>query len=81
MVWLRAMKYGRVSARINASMAWPLNGAPSAHSKAEQRESKLVGEVGVCTKALQQRTRLVSAVRCPDPGLAHIFFWIASMDW
>jgi hypothetical protein len=26
-------------------MAWPLNGAPSAHPKAEQRESKLVGEV------------------------------------
>jgi hypothetical protein len=28
-----------------ASMDWPLNGAPSAHPKAEQRESKLEGEM------------------------------------
>jgi hypothetical protein len=51
----------------------PLNGAPSAHPKAGQRESKLVGEVGVCAKALQQQTGLVSTARCPDPGLAHNF--------
>jgi hypothetical protein len=66
LVWMAvAMKYGRVSARIN--------GAPSAHPKAEQRESKLVGEVGVFTKALQQRTGLVSTARFPDPGPAHNF--------
>ena len=34
---------------------------------AEQRESKLVGEVGVCAKALQQRTGLVSTTRCHVP--------------
>jgi hypothetical protein len=51
-----------------ASMDWPLNGAPSAHSKAEQRESKLVGEEEVCAKALQQRTGLVSTIRCHVSG-------------
>jgi hypothetical protein len=48
--------------------------------RAEQRESKLVGKVGVCAKAMQQRTRLVSTIRCHDPGLAHNFGlnpWIA----
>jgi hypothetical protein len=50
-----------------------LNGATSAHPKAEQRESKLGGEIGVCAKARQQRTRLVSTARCPDPGLRHNF--------
>jgi hypothetical protein len=40
---------------------------------AEQRESKFEGEVEVCAKALQQRTRLISTARCPDPGLRHTF--------
>jgi hypothetical protein len=43
-------------------MAWPLSGASGSGPRAEQRESKLVGEVEkVCTKALQQRTGLVKA--------------------
>jgi hypothetical protein len=54
-------------------MAWPLSGASGSGPMAEQRESKLVGEVEVCAKALQQRTGLVSTARCPDPGLAHTF--------
>ena len=55
-----AMKYGRVSARINGlAVVWRFGLRPR---MAEQRESKLVGEVGVCAKALQQRTRLVSTV-------------------
>jgi hypothetical protein len=34
---------------------------------------KLVGEVGVCAKALQQRTRLVSTIRChPTQGVSRI---------
>jgi hypothetical protein len=45
-------------------MAWPLSGASGSGPMAEQRESKLVGEVGVCAKALQQWTRLVSTTRC-----------------
>jgi hypothetical protein len=52
-------------ARINGP------GASGSDPMAEQRESKLVGEVGVCAKALQQWTRLVSTARYPDPGLAH----------
>jgi hypothetical protein len=65
-----------------ASMAWPLNGAPSAHPKAEQRESKLKGEIGVCAKALQQRTRLVSTIRCHVSGFVRSFGlgpWIADV--
>ena len=55
-------------------MAWPLSGASGSGPMAEQRESKLVGEVEVCAKALQQRTKLVGTARCPDPaGLAHNF--------
>ena len=56
-----------------ASMAWPLSGASGSGPMTEQRESKLEGEVEVFAKALQQRTRLVSTARCPDPGLAHNF--------
>jgi hypothetical protein len=40
-------------------MAWPLCGVSGSQPRAEQRESKLVGEVGVCAKALQQRAVLV----------------------
>jgi hypothetical protein len=47
-------------------MAWPLSGASDLGPMAGQRESKLVGEVGVCAKALQQWTRLVSTARYPD---------------
>jgi hypothetical protein len=42
------------------SVAWPLSGASGSGPMAEQRESKLEGEVEVCTRALQQRTGLVS---------------------
>jgi hypothetical protein len=43
-------------ARINGlAVVWRF-GLTQAQSMAEQRESKLVGEVGVCAKALQQRT-------------------------
>jgi hypothetical protein len=35
-----------------ASMAWPLSGASGSGPMAEQRESKLEGEVEVCAKAL-----------------------------
>ena len=62
------------------SMDWPLNGAPSAHPKAEQRESKLEGEIGVCAKALQQRAVLLGTTRCHFLGIAHSFGldpWIA----
>ena len=65
-------------------MAWPLSGASGSGPMAEQRESKLGGEVEVCAKALQQRTGLVSTAWCPDPGFAHTFgldpwtpWWIA----
>jgi hypothetical protein len=64
------------------SMDWPLNGAPSAHPKAEQRESKLEGEIGVCAKALQQRTRLVRAIRCHVSGFVRsvgLGPWIADV--
>ena len=74
---MAAMKYGRVSA---ASMAWPLNGAPSAHPKAEQRESKLEGGNGVCAKALQQRTGRVSKHHSVPRFGFRAFFWIGSMD-
>jgi hypothetical protein len=62
-------------ARING---WPLSGAPGsgpmAEQRREQRDTKLVGEVEVCAKALQQRTGLVaSTARCPGPGLTHTF--------
>jgi hypothetical protein len=64
--WIRAAAWP-------ASMAWPLSGASGSGPTAEQRESKLVGEVEVCAKALQQRTGLVSTARCPDPGFVHTF--------
>ena len=57
---------------------WP--GASGSHPRAEQRESKLVGEVGVCAKALQQRDVLLGTTRCHFPGFAHTFGldpWIA----
>jgi hypothetical protein len=62
--------------------AWLLCGASGSGPRAEQRESKkLVGEVGVCAKALQHRTGLVSTTRCHDPGITyHAAFWIGSMD-
>ena len=62
-------------------MAWPLYDASGSGPRAEQRQSKLVGALEVCAKALQQRTGLVSTARCPDPGFAHATFglhpWIA----
>jgi hypothetical protein len=57
-----------------------INGASGSGPMAEQRESKLVGEVGVCAKALQQRTGLVSTTRCHVPGFAHTFGLHPSMD-
>jgi hypothetical protein len=63
-------------------MAWPSSDAPGSGLRAEQRESKLVGEVGVCVKALQQRTGLVSTIRCHVPGFALSFGlgpWIADV--
>jgi hypothetical protein len=36
-------------------MAWPLYDASSAHLGAEQRGTKVVGALEVCSKALQQR--------------------------
>jgi hypothetical protein len=42
-------------------MALPAQPGPAL---CEQRESKLVGEVGVYAKALQQRTGLVGTIRC-----------------
>jgi hypothetical protein len=56
------------------SMDWPLNGAPSAHPKAEQRESKLVGEVGVCAKALSclELTDVLQVKIGRHRGAAHI---------
>ena len=54
-------------------MAWPLNGAPNAHPKAEQRGSKVVGALEVCAKALQKRTGLVGTILCHVPGFAHSF--------
>ena len=60
-------------ARTNGlAVVWRLRLTP----RAEQRESKLEGEVEVCAKALQQRTGLVSTAWCPDPGFAHSYFWI-----
>jgi hypothetical protein len=53
-------------------MAWPLFGASGSGPRAAQRESKLVGVVGVCAKALQQRTGLVRTARCPDPQVSRI---------
>jgi hypothetical protein len=68
---MAAMKYGRVSARISGlAVVRRFRPRPT---MAEQRESKLVGAVEVCAKALQQQTRLESTARCPDPGLAHTF--------
>jgi hypothetical protein len=46
-------------------MAWPLSGASGSGPTAEQRESKLVGEVEVCAKALQQRTADWVSKHCP----------------
>jgi hypothetical protein len=49
---------------------------------AEQRESKLVGEVEVWAKALQQRTGLVSTIRCHVSGFVRSFGfgqWIADV--
>jgi hypothetical protein len=64
-------KCGRVSARING-LAVVLR--PRLGPRAEQRESKVVGALEVCAKALQhQRAWLESTNRCPDPGLAHNF--------
>jgi hypothetical protein len=45
-----------------APMAWPLCDAPGSHPRAEQRGYKLVGEVGVCAKALQQRAVLLGTI-------------------
>ena len=45
-------------------MAWPLCGASGSGPGAEQRESKLVGGVGVCAKALQQWAGLVDTILC-----------------
>jgi hypothetical protein len=41
-------------------MARPLCGASGPHPRAEQRESELVGEVGVCAKALLLRSNVNS---------------------
>jgi hypothetical protein len=58
-------------------MAWPLCDAPGSHPRAEQRESKLVGEVRVRSKALQQRAVLLGTTRCHFRGIAHSFgLWI-----
>jgi hypothetical protein len=61
-------------------MTWPLSGASGSDPRAEQRESKVVGALEVCAKALQQRTGLVGTIRCHVPGFAHNFGlhpWIA----
>jgi hypothetical protein len=63
-------------------MAWPLCDAPGSHPRAEQRGSKVVGALEVCAKALQQRTGLVSTIRCHVPGFARSFAlgpWIADV--
>jgi hypothetical protein len=60
-------------------MAWTSFDASGSGRRAEQRESKLVGEVGVLAKALQQRTRLVKHYSMPRSGF-RAFFWIGSMD-
>jgi hypothetical protein len=63
-------------------MAWPSFDASGSGLRAEQRESKLVGKVGVCAKALQQRTWLASTIRCHVPGFARSFElgpWIADV--
>ena len=63
-------------------MAWPLYGASGSGPRAEQRQSKLVGDVGVCAKALQQRAGLLGTTRCHVPGFARSFGlgpWIADV--
>jgi hypothetical protein len=49
-------------------MAWPLCDASGSHPRAEQRSSKVVGALQVYAKALQQRTGLVSTIRCHVSG-------------
>jgi hypothetical protein len=44
-----------------------------AEQQASVKQSKLVGEVGVWAKALQQRTGLVSTTRCHVQGFARTF--------
>jgi hypothetical protein len=70
-------------------MASPLYGASSAYPGAEQRGTKVVGALEVCSKALQQRDGLLGTTRCHVPGFAHNFGlhpWIADgrdgqCDW
>ena len=53
-----------------------------AEQQASVKQSKLVGEVGVWAKALQQRTRLVSTIRCHVSGFVRSFRfgpWIADV--
>jgi hypothetical protein len=54
-------------------MAWPLYDDSGSHPRAEQCGSKIVGALEVCAKALQQRTGLVSTIRCHVPDFAHSF--------
>jgi hypothetical protein len=77
-IMVAAVKYGRVSARVNQ---WPARCmALPAHLAAEQRGTKVVGALEVCPKALQQRDGLLGTTRCHVPGFAHTFGlhpWIA----
>jgi hypothetical protein len=60
---------------------WPLCDASGSYPRAEQRESKLVVEVGVWTKALQQRAvllgvRHLGTTRCHFSDIERIL-----LDW
>jgi hypothetical protein len=63
-----------------APMAWPLCDAPGSHPRAEQRESKLVGEVEVMREGVAAADWV--SKHCLIPGSRFCaYFWIASMDW
>jgi hypothetical protein len=54
-------------------ITWPLCDALGSGPRAEQRGSKVVGALEVYAKALQQRTRLVSTIRCHVSGFVRSF--------
>jgi hypothetical protein len=62
-------------ARINGlAVVWRWRfGLRRSGPMAEQRESKLQGEVEVCAKALQQRTGLVCTAGCHVSGFVRSF--------